>query len=82
MAAIAAARNKGPVWFSMEIIVNGEKYQLGGAETIAALLDELSLEARKIAVEHNLEIVPKSLYGETPIAAGDRIEIVQFVGGG
>lgn len=50
--------------------------------SVAGLLDQLSLEPKKIAVERNLEIVPKSLYGETALSEGDRIEIVQFVGGG
>ena len=50
--------------------------------SVAGLLDQLSLEPKKIAVERNLEIVPKSLYGETTLSEGDRIEIVQFVGGG
>ncbi len=50
--------------------------------TVAGLLSALALESRKIAVERNLEIVPKSLYGETNLTDGDRIEIVQFVGGG
>ena len=66
----------------MNITINGELRRLEGAETVAALLERLELEPRKIAVERNLEIVPKSLYGETPLADGDRIEIVQFVGGG
>jgi len=50
--------------------------------SVAGLLDQLELEPKKIAVERNLEIVPKSLYGETALGDGDRIEIVQFVGGG
>lgn len=50
--------------------------------SVAGLLDQLELEPKKIAVERNLEIVPKSLYGDTALSEGDRIEIVQFVGGG
>ena len=49
---------------------------------MAGLLAALELQPRKIAVERNLEIVPKSLFGETTLADGDQIEIVQFVGGG
>ena len=50
--------------------------------TILALVQELGLDVRKVAVERNLEIVPKSLHAATPVAQGDRIELVQFVGGG
>ncbi len=66
----------------MDITLNGEEYSHGGEPTVAGLLGALELEARKIAVERNREIVPRSLYDNTPVAAGDRIEIVQFVGGG
>ncbi|WP_395945039.1 sulfur carrier protein ThiS [Brevundimonas sp.] len=63
------------------IQLNGEPRQVAAA-TILALVEELSLDPRKVAVERNLEIVPKSLHGSTPVAEGDRIELVQFVGGG
>ncbi len=66
----------------MEITLNGEEYRLAGEATVAGLLQELELEPRKIAVERNLEIVPHSQYSATALASGDRIEIVQFVGGG
>ena len=62
--------------------MNGEEKCFKGPLTVAGLLSELALEPRKIAVERNLEIVPKSRFGETVIADGDAIEIVQFVGGG
>lgn len=65
----------------MRIQVNGEPRDVAAA-TILALVEELGLDARKVAVEHNLSIVPKSLHATTPIADGDRIEVVQFVGGG
>ncbi|MBI1365398.1 MAG: sulfur carrier protein ThiS [Alphaproteobacteria bacterium] len=66
----------------MELTINGETRKFGGPLTVAALLEALALEPRKIAVERNLEIVPKSAYGATNLLEGDRIEIVQFVGGG
>ena len=66
----------------MDITLNGEEYEHAGDPTVAGLLIALELEARKIAVERNREIVPRSLYEDTPVAEGDRIEIVQFVGGG
>ena len=64
-----------------QIHLNGEP-RLVQAVTILALVEELALDPRKVAVERNLEIVPKSLHAATPVAAGDRIELVQFVGGG
>lgn len=66
----------------MEITINGEERRFDAPLSVETLLSALELEPRKIAVERNLEIVPKSLYAETAIADGDRIEIVQFVGGG
>ncbi|MDI1326281.1 MAG: sulfur carrier protein ThiS [Brevundimonas sp.] len=65
----------------MRIQVNGEVREVE-AGTILALVEELGLDVRKVAVERNLEIVPRSLHGTTVLAEGDRIELVQFVGGG
>ena len=65
----------------MRIEVNGEPREVTAA-TVLALVGELGLDVRKVAVERNLEIVPRSLHAATPIAEGDRIEVVQFVGGG
>ncbi len=66
----------------MDITINGEEKRLEAPVTVEGLLKVLDLEPRKIAIERNLEIVPKSLYGETALSDGDKIEIVQFVGGG
>lgn len=66
----------------MKLTINGESREFSEMLNVAGLLDRLALEPRKVAVERNLEIVPKSLYGETALADGDRIEIVHFVGGG
>ncbi len=66
----------------MRIVVNGERKEFQEPLFVADLLKALELAPRKIAVEHNLTIVPKSAYAQTPLADGDRIEIVQFVGGG
>jgi len=65
----------------MRIKVNGDTREVA-AGTILALVRELGLDPRKVAVERNLEIVPRSLHGETALADGDRIELVVFVGGG
>ncbi|MFC0632590.1 sulfur carrier protein ThiS [Brevundimonas balnearis] len=65
----------------MRIHVNGEQREVQ-ATTLSDLVEALGLDPRKVAIERNLEIVPRSLHGQTPLADGDRIEIVQFVGGG
>jgi thiamine biosynthesis protein ThiS len=64
------------------ISVNGEARVLPEGQTVAALLAGLGLDWRKVAVERNLEIVPRSLHATTALAEGDRVELVQFVGGG
>jgi thiamine biosynthesis protein ThiS len=66
----------------MRLTVNGEQRSFSGVGDVAALVANLGLDGRKVAVERNLEIVPKSAYAATPLADGDRIEIVVFVGGG
>ena len=65
----------------MRIQVNGDTREVA-ATTILALVGELGLDPRKVAVERNLEIVPRSLHGQTALAEDDRIELVVFVGGG
>ena len=66
----------------MRVVINGENREIPASLTVAALLADLGLDARKIALEHNLEIVPRSAYGETMVSDGDRLEIVHFIGGG
>jgi len=65
----------------MRLQVNGDTRDVD-ARTLLALVEELGLDPRKVAVERNLEIVPRSLHADTVLADGDRIELVQFVGGG
>lgn len=67
---------------SIAIVLNGEPRQAAPGATIASLVAELGLEPARVAVERNLEIAPRSLWGETVLADGDRVEIVHFVGGG
>jgi sulfur carrier protein len=64
------------------IHVNGAPRALAAGQTLAELVRALALEGRRIAVELNGEIVPRSRYAETPLRAGDRVEIVGAVGGG
>lgn len=66
----------------MTIQLNGEKRQVPESLTLAGLLEWLELAADRVAVERNLEIVKRSQWGATPIEEGDRLEIVQMVGGG
>lgn len=70
----------------MKIILNGEAVDIPAGTTVAMLVLQLSDEAgrdpRGVAVERNLEIVPKSAHALTVLDEGDRIELVQFVGGG
>lgn len=66
----------------MNLRINGETKALKGPMSVAALLAELQLDPRKIAVERNLEIVPKSAYAHIQLQDGDKLEIVNFVGGG
>ncbi len=66
----------------MRVIVNGEDRVFDGVKTVAALVDALKLDGRKLAIERNLEIVPRSAYDRTALSDGDRIEIVHFIGGG
>ena len=66
----------------MRLTVNGEQRQVSAARNISALVVLLGLDERKVAVERNLAIVPRSLWLATALADGDQIEIVHFVGGG
>ncbi|MEQ7155281.1 sulfur carrier protein ThiS [Brevundimonas aurifodinae] len=65
----------------MRIQVNGDTREVA-ARTVSALVEELGFDVRKVAVERNLAIVPRSLHATTALEDGDRIELVQFVGGG
>ena len=65
----------------MRLTVNGAEREVT-ATTIAELVGELGLDTRKVAVERNLEIVPRSSFGATEVADGDQFEIVRFIGGG
>lgn len=64
------------------VIINGEHRRVPGGTTIAQLVAEIGLDPAKVAVERNLEIVPRSTLGEVIVEDGDSFEIVHFVGGG
>jgi thiazole synthase/sulfur carrier protein len=67
---------------TMTITLNGEARSVAGSCSVAGLLAELGLEPRKVAVERNEAIVPRSLYAATWLTPGDQLEIVHFIGGG
>lgn len=66
----------------MKLMLNGQPAEAPDAVTVAAFLEQLGLPQKGVAVERNREIVPKSAYATLRLAEDDRIEIVQFVGGG
>jgi len=67
---------------AISITVNGEPREMTSGATVVDLLQQLGLNAGRVAIERNLEILPRPQWQETQIASGDRYEIVQFVGGG
>ena len=66
----------------MEITLNGEPYQIDQPMTVVALLERLEIDARRVAVEHNLTIIKRHRFPEVIVSDGDQVEIVNFVGGG
>ena len=66
----------------MRIQLNGQDHEVTGALSLAEFVERLGLDVRKVAVERNLEIVPRSAYAATILGEGDRLEVVNFVGGG
>ena len=67
---------------SISVAVNGETRRLPNATTVAQLLAQLDTAGKRVAVERNGEIVPKSQHASTELSSGDRLEIVIAVGGG
>lgn len=66
----------------MEIILNGKPHPLTRSMTVSDLVDALGFTGKRIAVERNAEIVPRSRHATTQLAGGDQVEIVVAVGGG
>jgi sulfur carrier protein len=66
----------------LTIRLNGEPYEIAGPVTISALLAELNIDPRIVAVEHNVSVVKRQQYDSTVVREGDEVEIVRFVGGG
>ena len=66
----------------MQIMLNGEPFDLAGPLTVAELLARLEIDARRVAVEHNLVVLKRDAFDATIVHERDEIEIVNFVGGG
>ena len=67
---------------SIDVVINGQPRKIEDGTTVLVLLDQLGLADKRVAVERNREIVPRAQHGSTILAAGDRLELVTFVGGG
>ncbi|HEY7791657.1 MAG TPA: sulfur carrier protein ThiS [Vicinamibacterales bacterium] len=70
--------NAAPV----RITLNGDPFEIQGPLSVSALLEHLSIDPRRVAVEHNLIVLKRAAFEETIVREGDQIEIVNFVGGG
>ncbi|WP_339523471.1 sulfur carrier protein ThiS [Pseudomonas sp. EA_35y_Pfl2_R111] len=66
----------------MHIQLNGEAFELPDGATVAGLIDRLDLAGRRVAVELNLDIVPRSQHATTALRDGDQVEVVHAIGGG
>jgi thiamine biosynthesis protein ThiS len=72
----------GSIRSPMTIVLNGEPFDVPGPLTVAGLLARLDIDARRVAVEHNLVVLKRATYDTTELGDGDQVEIVNFVGGG
>ena len=82
MGRQAVSFSMDAVFVFMRLIINGEDLEVSKAETLQELLGELRIKPERVAVEVNLSIIKKSDYDSCRLKDGDRIEIVNFVGGG
>ena len=66
----------------MKIRLNGDPFEIANPLSISELLEHLNIDPRRVAVEHNLDIIKRARYDTTIINEGDEVEVVNFVGGG
>jgi sulfur carrier protein len=66
----------------LRITLNGDPFEIPGPLSISSLLERLAIDARRVAVEHNLVVLKRATFDEIIVREGDQIEIVNFVGGG
>lgn len=67
---------------SIAVVINGQPRTLAAGTTVLALISELGLDGKPVAVERNREVIPRAHHASTILADGDRLEVVTFVGGG
>ncbi len=67
---------------TIDVVINGQPRTVPDGTSVAALIADLGLGGKPVAVERNREIVPRAQHGSTLLSAGDRLEVVTFVGGG
>jgi len=67
---------------TVHITLNGEPYELDQPLSVAELLEKLEVDARRVAIEYNLSILKRYAFPQTIVSEGDRLEFVNFVGGG
>ncbi|HUE55035.1 MAG TPA: sulfur carrier protein ThiS [Candidatus Udaeobacter sp.] len=67
---------------TISIVVNGEERESPAGANVTQLLERLGIHGGRVAIERNMQILPRAAWAETQVSAGDRYEIVQFVGGG
>ena len=84
LAWLAASTVVGsaPMSTSIDVVINGKARTVADGTTVLALLGELDLGDKRVAVERNLEVIPRAQHASTLLVAGDRLEVVTFVGGG
>jgi thiamine biosynthesis protein ThiS len=66
----------------VQITLNGDPYEIAAPVTVAELLAQLEIDARRVAVEHNLVVLKRGTFETTMVQGGDQVEVVNFVGGG
>lgn len=79
---MSAIQTNADVAQTVTVLLNGHMHEVAAGTTISALLAELGVEPRRVAVELNLDLVPRAMHAQRRLAPGDRIEIVTLVGGG
>ena len=82
MARIYALNYRADLAFALTITLNGDQFELGRPLTVSALLAQLEIDARRVAVEHNLVVLKRDAFDRVIVQEGDAVEIVNFVGGG
>ena len=66
----------------MTVTINGERREIPDGLTVAALIEHLGMPINRVAIERNLDVLPRACWKETAVQSGDSFEIVHFVGGG